>query len=98
MDALKANSHRFFITGPKMSLPRAAGIVSPIDIVHFLTDIPRFFSSPGLLSNHLADMRARQGNICFANADWALGWRSFIDGAIEEGTRAALSVRNDLRG
>ena len=42
-------------------------------------------------------MRARQGNISFSNADWALGWRSFIDGAIEEGTRAALSLQNDLR-
>lgn len=41
-------------------------------------------------------MRARQGNIFFASSDWALGWRSFIDGAIEEGTRAGLAVRNDL--
>lgn len=32
----------------------------------------------------------------FANSDWALGWRSFIDGAIEEGTRAALEVRKEL--
>ncbi|KAJ4319316.1 hypothetical protein N0V84_006400 [Fusarium piperis] len=55
-----------------------------------------FFSAPGLLSNHLTDMRAQQGNIYFASSDWALGWRSFIDGAIEEGTRAAMSVRRDL--
>ncbi|CRK06028.1 hypothetical protein BN1723_001664 [Verticillium longisporum] len=55
-----------------------------------------FFSKPGLLSTHLGDMRARQGNIFFASSDWALGWRSFIDGAIEEGTRAGLAVRNDL--
>lgn len=41
-------------------------------------------------------MRARQGHVFFANSDWAIGWRSFIDGAIEEGTRAALAVRNDL--
>lgn len=32
----------------------------------------------------------------FANSDWAVGWRSFIDGAIEEGTRAALAVKKDL--
>lgn len=57
-----------------------------------------FFSPPGLLSNHLDDMRARHGNIVFANSDWALGWRSFIDGAIEEGERAALDVRRDLLG
>lgn len=41
-------------------------------------------------------MRATQGNIIFACSDWALGWRSFIDGAIEEGTRAAMAVRSSL--
>lgn len=41
-------------------------------------------------------MRAGQGNLFFASSDWALGWRSFIDGAIEEGTRAAIAVRNSL--
>ena len=55
-----------------------------------------FFSPPGLLADHLDDMRARHGNVVFANSDWALGWRSFIDGAIEEGTRAALEVRKEL--
>jgi monoamine oxidase len=56
----------------------------------------RFFSRPGLLTDHLGDMRATQGNIIFACSDWALGWRSFIDGAIEEGTRAAMAVRSSL--
>ncbi|KAJ4394993.1 hypothetical protein N0V91_011140 [Didymella pomorum] len=55
-----------------------------------------FFSPPGLLANHLDDMRQRHGNVLFANSDWALGWRSFIDGAIEEGTRAAFEVRKEL--
>jgi monoamine oxidase len=55
-----------------------------------------FFSPPGLLSNHIDDMRARHGNIIFVSSDWALGWRSFIDGAIEEGERAALEVRREL--
>lgn len=55
-----------------------------------------FFPAPGLLANHLDDMRARHGNVVFANSDWALGWRSFIDGAIEEGTRAAFEVRQEL--
>jgi monoamine oxidase len=35
--------------------------------------------------------------VFFANSDWAVGWRSFIDGAIEEGSRAALAVQRDLR-
>ncbi|KAL6352296.1 hypothetical protein LRP88_14409 [Fusarium phalaenopsidis] len=41
-------------------------------------------------------LRRRAGNVLFANADWALGWRGFIDGAIEEGTRAAFEVKNEL--
>ncbi|KAJ4247435.1 hypothetical protein NW762_013110 [Fusarium torreyae] len=56
-----------------------------------------FFSRPGLIVDHLNDMRASQGNIVFACSDWALGWRSFIDGAIEEGTRAAMAIRSSLR-
>jgi monoamine oxidase len=55
-----------------------------------------FFAPPGLLVKHLGDMRARHGNVLFANSDWALGWRSFIDGAIEEGTRAGLEVRREI--
>jgi len=55
-----------------------------------------FFSPPTFLTKFLESLRARQGNIFFASADWALGWRSFIDGAIEEGTRAAFAVRKDL--
>lgn len=42
-------------------------------------------------------MRARHGNVVFANSDWALGWRSFIDGAIEEGTRAAMAIKEELQ-
>ncbi|KAJ2971217.1 hypothetical protein NQ176_g7803 [Zarea fungicola] len=57
-----------------------------------------FFSAPGLLASHFEELRARQGNVFFASSDWASGWRSFIDGAIEEGTRAAASVRADLIG
>lgn len=41
-------------------------------------------------------MRARHGSVIFANSDWAVGWRSFIDGAIEEGTRAAAIVVGEL--
>jgi monoamine oxidase len=55
-----------------------------------------FFPPPELLGNHLDDMRERHGNVLFGNSDWALGWRSFIDGAIEEGTRVAFEVRKEL--
>jgi monoamine oxidase len=50
-----------------------------------------------LLRRHLGDMRGRYGNVVFANSDWALGWRSFIDGAIEEGTRAGWRLGGRLR-
>lgn len=56
-----------------------------------------FFPSPGFITASLQDLRERQGNVFFANSDWAVGWRSFIDGAIEEGSRAALAVQRDLR-
>ena len=37
------------------------------------------------------------GKVYLANSDWAVGWRGFIDGAIEEGTRVAKAVRESLR-
>jgi monoamine oxidase len=57
-----------------------------------------FFAPPKLLSEHLDDMRGRHGNVIFANSDWALGWRSFVDGANEEGTRAGLEIREEVVG
>jgi monoamine oxidase len=57
----------------------------------------RFFPAPNFVNKYLDDLRARQGSIFFANSDWAVGWRSFIDGAIEEGTRAAFDVLADLK-
>ena len=55
-----------------------------------------FFSRPGMVSDCLEGLRERHGGVVFANSDWALGWRSFIDGAIEEGTRAARVVLEEL--
>ncbi|KAH7086059.1 monoamine oxidase N [Paraphoma chrysanthemicola] len=55
-----------------------------------------FFPAPRYLGKYLDILRAREGNVFFHSSDWALGWRSFIDGAIEEGTRAALAVKLDL--
>ena len=48
---------------------------------------------------YLEALRERQGPVLFANSDWAAGaWRSFIDGAIQSGTEAALTVRDELKG
>ncbi|KAJ3543614.1 hypothetical protein NM208_g3486 [Fusarium decemcellulare] len=55
------------------------------------------FFSPGIATKYLDALRERQGNILFASADWATGWRGFIDGAIEEGTRVAKELNEELR-
>jgi monoamine oxidase len=49
-----------------------------------------------MATKYLDSLRERQGNVIFASADWALGWRGFIDGAIEDGTRAAIEVKTEL--
>jgi monoamine oxidase len=53
---------------------------------------------PGMsTTRNIGVLREAHGNVHFANSDWALGWRAFIDGAIEEGTRAAKLVTDQLR-
>ncbi|KAK5120612.1 hypothetical protein LTR85_005970 [Meristemomyces frigidus] len=52
---------------------------------------------PGMATEYLDALRERQGNVLFASADWSLGWRGFIDGAIEDGTRAAMELLAELR-
>lgn len=55
-----------------------------------------FYPRKEFISKYLDELRQPANNIFFASSDWALGWRSFIDGAIEEGTRAAAYVKKDL--
>jgi monoamine oxidase len=51
---------------------------------------------PGMSTKYIDILRQRQGNILFASADWAIGWRGFIDGAIEDGARAALEIKDEF--
>jgi hypothetical protein len=51
---------------------------------------------PGFGTTYMDALRARHGNVLFANSDWASAWRGFIDGAIEEGARAAAVVQEEL--
>jgi monoamine oxidase len=53
------------------------------------------FLKPDMIK-YIDALRERQGNILFASADWALGWRGFIDGAIDDGARAAMEVKSEL--
>ncbi|UKZ93489.1 uncharacterized protein TrAFT101_008404 [Trichoderma asperellum] len=53
---------------------------------------------PGMEVKYLDALRRRQGGVLFANSDWAEGgWRSFIDGAIQSGTEAALIIKDELQ-
>ena len=51
---------------------------------------------PGQLARVLPDLRATEGRLFFAGADSATAWRSFIDGAIESGYRAARDIDEAL--
>lgn len=51
---------------------------------------------PNYSFKYLETLRESQSHIHFASSDWALGWRGFIDGAIEEGSRAARAISSDL--
>lgn len=50
----------------------------------------------GFITKYLAEIQSRHGNVLFANADWANGWRSFIEGAMEQGALAADIVMNEV--
>lgn len=52
---------------------------------------------PNQVSKYLDALREKQGNIWFGSADWALGWRGFLDGGIEDGQRVAKEVADDLK-
>lgn len=59
----------------------------------------RVWYRPGMEVKYLDALRQRHGSVLFANSDWASGgWRSFIDGAIQSGAEAAVTVRKELRG
>lgn len=44
------------------------------------------------LKDHADDIVASQGRVHFAGADFSQGWRGFISGAIESGTKAAQAT------
>jgi monoamine oxidase len=46
---------------------------------------------------HLGELQKDHGRVIFASADWANGWRGFIDGAIEQGIGAGHRVSKVLQ-
>ncbi|KAK7217706.1 hypothetical protein V2G26_005709 [Clonostachys chloroleuca] len=52
---------------------------------------------PGGMTKWLRELQQPHGRVLFASADWADGWRGFVDGAIERGGRSAIEVEDLLR-
>lgn len=48
---------------------------------------------PHMWSRYLRDLQQPTARIVFASADWANGWRGFIDGAIEQGLEAGRRIK-----
>lgn len=44
-------------------------------------------------SRNLQELQKADGRVFFASADWADGWRGFVDGAIESGQKSAIDVK-----
>lgn len=53
---------------------------------------------PGQMSKYLARLREPAGRVHFAGGDFALGFRGFIDGAIESGVRTGQTVAKLIAG
>lgn len=53
---------------------------------------------PGFATKYQEELQSPHGNIFFASADWARGWRAAIDGALEQGFCNAQSVSRELQG
>ncbi|GAA6008800.1 flavin monoamine oxidase family protein [Rhodotorula paludigena] len=52
---------------------------------------------PGHYTKYFRELQKPHGNIEWASADWADGWKSFIDGAIEQGGKAAYRITKEWR-
>ncbi|KAK1506106.1 lysyl oxidase-like protein 2/3/4, partial [Colletotrichum tamarilloi] len=53
---------------------------------------------PNSMSKWLKELQRPEGRVHFASADWADGWRGFIDGAIERGTTVGREIEVLLAG
>jgi lysyl oxidase-like protein 2/3/4 len=51
---------------------------------------------PNKFSRSVQELQKADGRVFFASADWADGWRGFVDGAIESGQKSANDVKTFL--
>ncbi|KAJ3562130.1 hypothetical protein NPX13_g8680 [Xylaria arbuscula] len=52
---------------------------------------------PGYMSKYQDELQSRHGNVFFASADWAHGWRAAIDGALEQGVLNARTAHSEIK-
>ncbi|RAH66721.1 flavin monoamine oxidase family protein [Aspergillus aculeatinus CBS 121060] len=52
---------------------------------------------PQYMSKYQDELQSRHGNVFFASADWAHGWRAAIDGALEQGSLAAQEAGKEVK-
>jgi hypothetical protein len=52
---------------------------------------------PGYMTAYQDELQSRHGNVFFASADWAHGWRAAIDGALEQGTLNARTASQEVK-
>ncbi|KAF7540461.1 hypothetical protein G7054_g1361 [Neopestalotiopsis clavispora] len=50
------------------------------------------FYAPEFQTKYIRKLQEPHGDVMFANTDWANLWRSFIDGAVEQGRSAATEI------
>lgn len=50
----------------------------------------------GFSKSHLIALQEPFGRVAFVSADWADGWRGFIDGAIEQALRQSHTINEQL--
>lgn len=49
------------------------------------------------MTKYQDELQSRHGNVFFASADWAHGWRAAIDGALEQGSLAAQEIVAEIQ-
>lgn len=49
------------------------------------------------MTKYQEELQKRDGNVFFASADWAHGWRAFIDGGLEQAFLNVVEMLKELR-
>lgn len=68
---------------------------------YFITGLqtlgPKVVQPGGYMTKYQDELQSPHGNVHFASADWANGWRAAIDGALEQGFLTSRDITKDIR-